>query len=531
MAVENTSHSSFSPRGEAVRRLLRLAAMGLFALLALQALYYLLFMGARFIEQKDSSFAEGYFVDRALNVARGEPLYVDPAPWPHRYSAGYGVLTYLLPGLSIKAIGLAESRPDGARQAFLAGRTQSMLAFAALLAWLWFMGQWMGMEKKWCFLAILLFFSARIIYKFAYSYRADLPMNACVLWAWYAALKDKGLRSALIAAALASVAVYFKPTAVLSGFALGVFLLGRREWRKALIYSGGCIGFCLLAALILYLATDGMWFTNKFSVFGQRFATKNWPAVWSVLASLVEWEYPPSWLKALPLLGAIPALIPACTGKLKAGHARWAFLWSFFWAERLVLYSGSNAYYFLEAYAWATLLTVAVARQFYEKLGRRSWKGWPHPVYGLALFFFLAAYALWIRNFWADRDRLEVQRPWPERNAELVEILERTEGELFLGDGYPYWFSHSPPTNLTPLGYATAVERLGLSPEPLLEKIRRQDFEWVILLSSLEEPLTYQGIETPPRVIREALKERYEFRQYLQPYYLYGPRAGKGPQP
>jgi len=258
----------------------RVVLGAILAALVFQTLFYSVFLVRRIGRDGENCLAECRRADRALAVAHHLPLFTDMRVWPHN-GISHGPLMFYPVGFALRAVGLPEGRWEQARRAYAVGRCVSLGGGVAILVWLVCMGANVGLTGWWRSVPCLLFFSARPVFKFADSYRPDLPMMALALWGWFVALRGRTWRSAVGAAALGVAAFCYKPTALSSAAILGLWLLLARDFRRA-VWFGLSYGAGLAAVFVwVRLATAG-------SAFDARALSAEiyWPAAYEMLAFL-----------------------------------------------------------------------------------------------------------------------------------------------------------------------------------------------------------------------------------------------------
>lgn len=526
----NATHPDRNP--SLVWRFLRAAGLFAFLFFAAQAAYYSVFIWRQLPRERENCLAESTRVERTLAFAKGESLFGDFSTWPH-HEVLAGNLLFVAPGWAMRLQGLPDSMTQQAYLARLLGRAQSLCGFLAILAALFWLGRGLGLRGIWSSLPVLAFFSGRLLYKFAYAFRPDVLMIGLVLWAWWFVLSRRGYRSVLVASVLMVVAFALKPTALASAGALGLWLLLRRDFRRAGAYAGMCALGYPLYVLVLKMLSHG----HGGVMVAETLETHlYWRATYEHL--LVIWEKP---LAMLPLAGGWiatllfllrPSLLPEKTSIAPRALAL-AFVCSFAVTEVFVMRPGSNAYYFLEPYCWGVLLTSLLARRAAAELrqrcltsdakalSRQPWAVLWIVLLGLVLTIQLKA----CRNLWADRAELRRYPTFAQRHPRLVEILRETRGQVLMDDVYPYWYTQADPTLLMSLGYSVYVKAGVFSTEPLEAKIAQQDFGLILLTYDASRGgLKYQDVEVFPAPINRAIADHYDLSDYIEPYYLYRPR-------
>lgn len=511
-------------------RLIRAAGIAAFLFFIIQAAYYSIFIYNQFPRERENCLAESSRVERTLAVAKGLPLFTDLTTWPHN-AAGAGHLLFIPPGYIMRIIGLPDTLLEQANLARFLGRLQSFGGFLLILLALFFFTKPLNLQGLWRFLPVLAFFSARLIYKYAYAFRPDLIMIALVLWAWYIMLTNRSHIAIILSTILMVLAFGLKPTALASAGTLGLWLLLSRDFKRAAIYAAAsAVGFGgYLLAVKIASPTHGT------ALAGKALQTDiYWKALYEIPGLIAAKP-----LGILPLAGGMAAAAhflfkPDASiknAKINPRAIILAFTCSLITSELIIMRPGSNAYYFLEPYCWGllitTLLTHRGARSLRHLLTRTHSIPLKNPrlyLWALLLGLILILQLKTARNLWADRAELHAYPSFAERHPKLVKILQNTRGEVLMDEAYPYWYTQAPPTLLIAQGYSTLVESGALSPEELIKKIQEQDFEIILLnYDASESGLSYQEVEVFPPGINAAISDAYRFAMYLQPYYIYKP--------
>ncbi len=513
-----------------LRRLLGLVVACVLLALLFQAAYYAVFLVQRIDRADENSIAESRRAERAVSLVKGDGLWGDYSKWPH-IAVDYGPLAYYPVAWVLRLTGLPDGRWEQGLRALIIGRSISFIAMLGVLAWLYFMGRHLRLEQWWCLIAVLLFFNSRLVFKFADAYRSDLPMVCLALWAWFLVLRGRGRWSAIFGAVLMVLAFAYKPPALASAGLLGLWLVLVRDWRRMGWYGGVYAGALVFLNIALMAAASGKSGAMETDAIH---ANIYWTAPWEHILLLSR-----PFIMILPLAGGALSLfllrkkrIDEIEAPLRSVRAaQYAFAGAFLLAALISMRPGSNVYYFLESWCWACLLTVLCAKyglgQIADIFRRKTpfWSGRQARimVWLVVLLIIFAGYGQRTRRLISERDRLQEDPGWAARNPRLAEILSNTSGEILLDQALPWWFSQSPPTLLMALAWSTSVQAGHLSPEPLIEKIRKREFELILLnYDARRGGIRYQNIETFPPAVNEAIVENYRM-EYIEPYYLYRP--------
>ncbi|NQU43821.1 hypothetical protein HQ520_11090, partial [bacterium] len=263
--------------------------------------------------------------------------------------------------------------------------------------------------------------------------------------------------------------------------------------------------------------TDKGWAEKTFGFVGK--------SPWHLLNPVVHLEQQMDVTTAVvPFLGAIVGCLWFLRRRNISRGVLFAFALGFLSTQFTAFRLGSMLNYYVEAYVWAVLVCSGVLFEAVGRLLHSKWRfGVPHPGWVLLLLIVFGFYGIRGERIREDFPALlEPATSWSARNRELVEVLNQVKGEVMLIEGFLYWHTQAPPTMLTASGYCGGVARGVRSPQPLIEKIRRHDFELIILEKPAEEgPMIIQGVEFFPAPVVRAVAERYRFVGYYNPFYLY----------
>ncbi|NQU44426.1 DUF2029 domain-containing protein [bacterium] len=508
----NSSNPIPARTGADQKFLVRILTIILLAVLVLQAVYRLTEAVQNLSAPFDTSYPECAVVERTLAVTRGEPLYGPTDHWPY-LTAPYGPLTYYPVAWTARLIELDGTRQEQARRIYLLGRLYALLACAAILAWLSAMGAHLGLRGWARALPVLVFFLAGRILEITSSFRPDSPMVALALWAWWLAMKKPGGRRMILAAGLMALAFFHKHAIVLSASSLGIWLLWERRWKDAGRYGATFALLTVPAFLLLCWRTNGGYFENTVSALAAPLSPGS---LFSFLSSMGP-------LEIAPLAGGLAACL--C---VPAGNARWrqaarAFLLTFLAAECLLLRVGSSVYYYLEVLCWGALLSGLLLHEGIRavKKAREGALGWI-LVFSLALAPLLNLGGLYLNNL---PNRFRPYADLSDENPRLALVLRRTTGQILTTEVEHFWWTRSPVTLMDPFMYSVRVQAGQISPDKLIGKLSRGDFQRIVLVWSPDDPVpSYQGVPTLPQAVVDAIWANYTPVERSGRYYICEPR-------
>ncbi len=424
---------------------------------------------------RDSSYPEGALVGSAFYVAQGECAYRDWREWPHHFSP-YAPLTYYPVGWLTRAF---NSVPTP-REVYLIGRAQSLLSLAGIVGLIALIARRLGASWLACLCAAALGAAWRQpVIHFVASYRPDAPQVFFSLLALWIALGGSATWPRILAAGIAlGVSMWFKTTSWGIAFALGFWIFRSAGWKRAAVSSLVFAGINLAAALWLNARWEGRLILNMIGSLDNGWQIESLgigvrdhlPVVSGLVivaglgmgaVTLLRGEASHSKSSELHLL-AVATLISFAVSLLQS------------------LKVGSGMNYFLEPY---TLLCAVLA------VGTSLALEQPNTRISSNRISVLRGCAVGIILIGAAKDSVQCIRDMPnvldQRTPTPLDLAIREwEGELLTFSPSFALERPAPPTILDCVQYGLLARRGRINPEILLEKIRRQDFRNVILMTS-----------------------------------------------
>ena len=461
-------------------------------LLAIAALFYVVQL------RRDVTYPEAAIVQAAWAAGNGQPVYTDWRQWPHRFSPYGPALYYPVGWLARWGLG----RPAMGFHYYILGRTLACLALAGL--WLVAIalarrmggGSWLAPAAA--VLGVAAFWPRVLGY--VISYRPDTPAVLCSLLAVYLALGglDTRRRRWAVLAALWG-ALLFKQSAWAAPLVVG-WLAWRRLGLAGVARWGGLyLGGTILGAGAMDLATGGRFTLNTVWGLVNGFAMP--PFVSDLLGGnladyvdmlarvglMAAWGV---WMmidptKATAAENATEQTTPSASSP---DALAWRALGLYF-VLSLVLSAaqlakvGSDVNYLLEP---LTLSGVAAAL---------AWRRWfvvrPPRLFHWTILLLLLVWPLAV-NVRSNCEAIKVSRnlishPHPE------EILARRVRSGLMMDSA---FIHPNPANRgipDPVHYSIMVSRDKISPQPLLDRLAREQFDTIVLSTPARSCLWGEG--------------------------------------
>jgi len=447
-----------------------------------------------------------YFAQRFQD---GQSLFLsgDEAPF---YSSFHGALVHA-------SVGFAGRLSDASTtDLYYIGRGISLLCTVVVLVLCALLFRRWQIRLWWMIPLVLVFFAARRATQHSFSYRPDNWLLMLSVLSCYLVAARPGRRWALAVVTVAPVLAFFvKATgAVLLPIVVGALLVQKRNRDAALC---AVTGATLMATSISVTnaLSDGAFLAAMRNASGVGYSIK---LVFDCLNVPVMW---------LPLF--MPAFLLHRVGLSESGPARERAVVSVFWAASFLVACltasrlGSNSYYFLEAFVFGMLLTLAWLADAIKN-GEPGRRASPHTVaVGLILLLSLQAAPKLLPelSYIAKHGR-------PRRDIALSEtmkfhkdrqtIVEQVR-ELALEEGaqeHYEWLclSDDPglnvllddPAMIHPLVVSMMMKKGLLEEDALVEPLRQGRVALVVLTG---RKWRYEGINRLPTPVQAAIKKHY----------------------
>lgn len=473
----NTQHSSCSAilDSHVPPKWHRWILASLFALLAVRFALFAIAMGFLVPVRSDLTFPEGAVVAGALDVARGDSAYHDWREWPHAF-APYGPLTYYPVGW-LTSISGDVSDPWSV---YLLGRLQSYLAMLMIAGCALLLGRSLGLAWIWCAAIVTLFCVWEQVFSYVASYRPDAPQVACSLLALVIMLRrTPSTTSSLLVFSILSVAMWFKPSAwgMIAFTGIWLWSSGARRTLLTLTLFGAAN---LLVAVILNAFMDQRLFLNMISSLDNGIVWANVPGFYRQLPFEVILIFLMGGGSLLYLLRAgdrrRTLSLPTAPSELfaMATFASWAV------TTLLNFKEGADVNYYLETYVLLCVLCVWGLRAFF--LSARSSIVWSPILVGVLLISW-AIFTLYsaVNGYPAFLKSLKTS--WGRMGVE--EFVQRSyPGPLFTTNPFLALARGDQRSLIDHFQFSVLVRRGKLDSEGLLGRIRREEFELIVLSAS-----------------------------------------------
>lgn len=439
-------------------------------LMLLRILSMTLWMAVMIPAWLDLTFPEGSMVATSLDVARGRPAYQDWRQWPHAF-APYAPATYYPVGWTARAL----SAKPSPRLVYLVGRGFAFASVLGIFALIYLLGRQLGLGRIWSLAAVGVFSHWQMLLEFGTSFRPDAPKTFFSLLALWLVLRSPRGSWRVLAAALASlyVSLWIKPTAWAEGLIVAAWTWRRFGARRALAIGAGFIASGLIPIYLLNRHFHGALLQNIT-------ATMNFGYTLDVVS--IFFSAPLRWENLVLESALVLACVMAWRPEEKSRHLFWwGVLLAILIDIALMLKGGSDINYLFDAYALATLAVVTwVARLWCgeSRLPRAVREGvlWlivtPLVIWGAAQSFstirtdFRGALAWW--------DPPPIQRFLAGRQGAILSTVPSVTLAVSDVNGVMDFSL-----------YGESYRRGLLDPEPLLGRIRRHQFDFIVLPEGL----------------------------------------------
>lgn len=459
-------------------------------LLALQSIAFLLQLGFSVPIPWDLSFPEAAITARAADVARGEVPYHDWREWPHSF-APYGPLTYYVAGIATRGASVLDL--NGELRVF--GRVQSIVFLIGIAALAATMLRLAGLPWRWAALGPLAFLSwmetdlpaAGRLLQYVASFRPDAPQVFFSLAALAVAMRPgKGGRGRPLAAlALLTISMWYKATSWGMIAALAFWLWRGRGARSATFWLAGFAIAGLLPVWYLDRRWDGLLLLNLMGSLDNGIEPLNF----RLMAGYLNFQ---AWIVLIFGLGV------ACVNWLKVPLDSPRYLLSIATlttagATFMTTFKvGADVNYFLELYALCAVNCVLAVDQLWH-LGDEDPNGDDVPLLALRREIPLTILLLPLLLFQAGQTVMEartnlegLRRTW--RVPPMMERVAEIGGPVLSVYPCVALASGEPVGILDHYQYRVLAGRKRLPTRPLLDRIRNQEFNAVVIGGTLEAP-------------------------------------------
>ncbi|MFI5103375.1 MAG: glycosyltransferase family 39 protein [Terriglobales bacterium] len=444
----------------------RFLAFILLAPLLLAGVCQLVKAGQSLFFHGDNTFPEGAVVQTAVWSRDSGRVYPSLQSSPYT-PAPYGPLFYV----SLSAV--ARSTSAGFDSLLIFGRVVILISFLLLpmVSYRW--ARKRGLTTAFALSAAALVLAQIDFLDWNVTVRPDLLALLFSVVAFYLlTTEDASWRRMIVAGLLCGMAASFKQSFIALPFVAMVWLLWTRRLRNALWFAAG--GATLGVVVVGWLAFHHEPFLEE--VLLARYSPVSFVAAVQLLkADLLHcpWQMI---LLALGFLGALCFPKESLRGFLFL-YLAFAWLAGFYTA----MAPGANVNAFLEAWVVSAMLAPFAIYRLAE-----SWYRVPIPAKAALVLLWLAAAAVSLE---AWRVPMTV-RP----TATYGELAQIVRGHRVLSD-FPYVSAHgAQPELLDPSvnHYLELARRW--SPQPVLEEVKRQDFDFVIVGLSGGQPRQWRGL-------------------------------------
>ncbi len=446
----------------------------------------------------DNTFPEGAVVQTAVWSRESGRVYPSLQSSPYT-PAPYGPLFYM----SLSAV--ARSTSAGFDGLLIFGRVVVLISFLLLpiVSYRW-------ARKRGLTSAVALSAAAFVLAQIDFldwnvTVRPDLLALLFSVAAFYLlTTEDASWRRMIVAGLLCGMAASFKQSFIALPFVTVVWLLWTRRLRNVLQFAAG--GATLGVAVVGWLAFHHEPFVEE--VLLARYSPLSFVAAVQLLkADMLHcpWQIV---LLALGLLGALWFPKERSLRGFLFLYLAFAWLAGFYTA----MAPGANVNAFLEAWMLSAMLAPFAIHQLAE-----SWNAVPIPAKAALLLLWLACTAVSLE---AWRVSMTV-RP----TAAYGELAEMVRGHRVLSD-FPYVSAHgTKPELLDPSvnHYLELARRW--SPQPVLEEVKRQDFDFVIVGLSGGQPRQWRGLTLFSGSILREIASDYRLACASDRFAVYLPRS------
>jgi hypothetical protein len=474
----------------------RLLTIVLLAPLVLASICQIVKAGQSLHFRGDNTFPESAVVQTAewsKDTGRVYPS-LDHSPYT---PAPYGPLFYL--GLSA----FARSTHANFDQLMTAGRMVILISFLLLpvIAYRW--ARIRGLPPVYAWIAAIIVLAQIDFLDWNVSVRPDLLALVFGFAAFYLlTAAELSPRTVIVAGVLCGVAALFKQSFIALPFVTMVWLLSTRRLRYAVMFA--CGGIAAGIAVLGYLGLRHEPFLQE--VLLARYSPVSAMAGMQLLkADLLHspWQIV---FGCMAMLGALWTPRENSLHRFLVLYLVFAWLAGFYTA----MAPGANVNAFLEAWMLSAVLAAFALYRVSE-----SWDSIPAPAKAFFLVLWLAVTAVSLEAW-----RIPMSSRPPAMYGELADMAR---GHRVLSD-FPYVTAHGTQPELLDPSVNHYLELAGRwSPQPLLDELKKQEFDFVIVGLSGGQPRQWRGLTLFSTSILKAISADYRLACVSDRFAVYVP--------
>jgi hypothetical protein len=458
-----------------------------FVLLAVAVLLCLLnlwHLGIQTSNPDETSNPESLFILHALDLSEGKQLYSDFRRPPFNVTQ-YTPLHYAFLAALKRTFDLE------LQQLFSWGRRLTLACTMGIALLVFLYGQKQTENRIFSLTAALLFLGSYMLWPLACTNRSDIPgaLFSVAGIVVFATGKKKSLYPAVL---LLVLSFYTKQSYLSAPAAVSAYLLINRQFSRAIQF---CLSYATLVGLIwfsLHSATDGMSTLNLVSANIAPMKLQNIRLVAGLFLQTA----------ALPMILSFSAL----SRKWRNDPISIYFIVSLLWALITSAKIGSSANYFVESLAAGCLLIPAFLKRNIESAGV------PRAILP-ALFIVLALPQI---NFLVHTlNTLQFHH-----NESARKLASEAKG-FVISDNPRIALASRRPFLVDPYAYSYLETGGHWDSSELVSMIKSGKIQYLILLSPLDRPLTWQGVTRLPPGIIKACSEEFKKAGLIDNYSVY----------
>jgi hypothetical protein len=416
---------------------------------------------------------EGAIIYNSRFLIEHRPLYRDWRHLPYVITP-YTPLYYVMVGMAVWVLNLT------AIQTYVAARMITFGCTLAVAGEIYVLARLIKSTKTGSVIGAGIFLLNPFLVPWAFVSRPDMAMLAVALWGMILAMRKKYVTAVILMAA----AFLIKQTAIAPILALA-FVRPRRE---VLIWGGMILGISGLLDLVshgyfwLNIVGANIYHQINFSLFPLIFLNLAFQLI--IFLPVVIYFYKFGFRKNIMV---IYVLIAGLIGMISA------------------VKPGADVNYFLEFIAGSCVIFAKIAGDFLNT--KHSFAAW--FLTGLLIMNYSDARS-------SSRARIEIK---PTDNLKIE--TEKIKGEI-LSDYLYFNFDREQKIYLTDGYNLSLLENQNWNPGELVELIRRQKFEEIVLTFDVKNVPKWGGVPRWPKSLTEAVLDRYKLKRIFgDKFFIY----------
>ena len=432
----------------------------------------------------ETSNPESLFVLHSVEVSEGKPLYTDFRKPPYNVTQ-YTPVHYFVLAFVKRSFDL------NMQQLFVWGRRLMLLLASGIGLAIFLHGKNQTRSMIYSLTAALIFVGSYMLWPLACTNRADIPATLFSIIAIVIFAQDTKY-SLYLSIPFLLLAFYTKHSFLSAPAAIGLYLLMNRKLVPAIKFAAIFAALAGFIWFLMHVSTHGM---STLNLVGTNIAPMKFQNVRLVMNAFLQ-------TAALPLILSFSGFSRQWRNNPGAIYLFMSLLLAIFATAKV----GSSMNYFLEPLAASCLLIPAALKRGLEASSISK-------TCLTAALLILAVPQINFLKFTLDTLHF--------KNDESAKVIASQATGLVISDNPRISVSSRKPFLVDPYVYSYLESEGKWDSSELLSMIRSGKIQYLILLSPLERPLTWQGVTRLPRGVVKTCSEEFRQTAIVNDYYLY----------